>query len=80
MTGKEERKKKSNSKAWKYAGCVVGIAAVCAAACLVLPEAMMRVSGKINKQITKLINRKKDDDWGPEIVRKEKAEDENNAD
>ena len=40
----------------------------------------MRVSGKINKQTTKLINRKKDDDWGPEIVKKEKAEDENNAD
>ena len=80
MTGKEESKKKNNSKAWKYAGYVVGSAALCAAACLVLPEAMMRVSGKINKQTTKLINRKKDDDWGPEIVKKEKAEDENNAD
>lgn len=40
MTGKEERKKKSNSKAWKYAGYVVGSVALCAAACLVLPEAM----------------------------------------
>ena len=41
---------------------------------------MRRVPGKINKQTRKLINRKKDDDWGPEIVKKEKAEDENNAD
>lgn len=46
MTGKEERKKKSNSKAWKYAVYVVGSAALCAAYILIMEKIY---KGELNK-------------------------------
>lgn len=65
------RYEEKKSKAGKVIGYVVGSVAVCVAACIIIPEVMPYVSGAINKKAARSSNRKRlNDDWGPELVKK----------
>lgn len=70
----EMTKKKS-----KIVGYIVGSIALCAATAIAVPILLPKLSGKINKDMTKRSNAAHDDDdWGPVIEKKTTEKD--NAD
>lgn len=67
----EKESKKTKKSIIRFIGYLVGSAALFAAAVAVIPELMPKVSGVINKELTKASNARKDDeDWGPVIEKK----------
>ena len=67
-------KKKKKSKVARY---VVGTIALFAATAVAVPVLLPKISGKINKSMTKRKNAAHDDDdWGP-VIEKKNTEKEN---